>query len=276
MVTRLLRSAAAVALVLLFAAIAPAQGDLDWEGHPATFMGKLENGERPGDEYYRLVGVNADIDIAAEEDIWDLGGDLNWDASAVQMYYSSSNGADGMDITIEGLGPLGVAQTATETLNGQTFEATADTWLRIHRVTIVGGAAPAGDVYVHIDPVDGDANGIPDTLQTDTRAQLLAGNYRSYSGFYTCPALMACFVIEPSVGGSVTFNPGLGYMLKRDSVTDPWVRAWQKDTPYSLGYTPATFALKLDALEEIRFVGDALADNSTFYASAFILIYEAD
>ena len=276
MVTRRVRWLLIAALLSLFSVGAVAQGIIDWGNHPAEFMGKLLNGELTGVSYFMVSGLNSDIDVASEEDVWDLGGNLNFPAAAEQLYISSSNAADTMNLYIEGLNGSGVEVTETKQLAGLTFTATANIYWRVHRVTAIGATAPAGTVYVHIDSVDGDANGIPDTLQTDTRALISAASFQTNSGFFACPASRTCFVLHPDCGGSVSFTPGLGYLLHRTSAAGPWVRAWRTTSPYLLGQLPAMFALKLDALDEIRFRGKALADNSTFGASALILIYETD
>jgi hypothetical protein len=274
MVTRILRGAALAVLVLLFAVGVGAQGIIDWHDHPAEFMAKVLNGEHRGASYVLLHGENPDIQGSVEEDIWSYGGDLNWDSGAVTLYISSTVGGDTMDVLVEGLDANGDEVSETETLAGLTFTPLTQTFWRVHRATIQGGTPPTGDVYVHIDSVDGDANGIPDTAQTDTRAFIAAGEEIGNNGFYTCPRAKTCYAIDLHCHGGLITNNGDCRYFSRESSSDPWVENAHTDSN-SNGVFSSTLVIRWEALADMKASG--IVDGAVarvFDARALILIYD--
>ena len=146
-----------------------------------------------------IVGRNPDIDIAANEDIWDGGGDYTTFPAAALIFASSSSASDTTKVlTIVGLDALGNPQTATVTPAGQTKTALATlTWTAIFSVT--SSAVLVGDAYVYED--DTLTAGVPNT-STKVRAKILATASITQMAVYTIPTGYDGLLVE--YGGTQT------------------------------------------------------------------------
>ena len=154
--------------------------------------------DRPTEGIHKF-GHNSAVGTS-EEDIWDGASDAGTrtmiaagaTGAAVTLKISSSDTNDAMDITVEGLGPLFVAQSKTVTLNGFVETAIDGTWSRVYRAYQATGTADiAGDVYIYED--DATTNGVPDTA-TKIRAKILQGENQTLMAAYTIPAGMKGYV----------------------------------------------------------------------------------
>lgn len=126
---------------------------------------------------------------ASEEPVWGQSNDYTYITVADTLYISSTNAADDQTYEIQGLDASWNYQTATATVNGLTFvEVTGVTWMRVFRVKNTGTTDNAGVIYVHIDDADGDANGIPDTVASDTKARIDIGMNQTLMAIWTVPA----------------------------------------------------------------------------------------
>jgi hypothetical protein len=107
-------------------------------------------------------GRNADVDVAAPEDVWSYGGTYTFLSADTALYLSSSDNADTMAVTVIGVNAAGLEIAQTKVLTGQTPVAIDTDLFRAYRAYISGAVAPAGDVYL----AESDAYttpGVPDT-----------------------------------------------------------------------------------------------------------------
>lgn len=100
-------------------------------------------------------GYNSDIDSAASETIWSVGGDFTRLTSAETLDVSSSNAADSSastgarSIVIYGVDANYLEQIEVVTMNGTTPVTTAGTWLGVNRMSVYStgsGDENAGDI----------------------------------------------------------------------------------------------------------------------------------
>ena len=140
---------------------------------------------RPSTEYINKFGRNTDIDIAAEEDVWDGGG--TWVAPTTARTHDitssdtndTSAGTGAQTIRIFGLDANGEEQQEDVTMNGTSNVATANTYIMIHRMQVL--TAGSGNE---------NAGNITATAQTDATvtAQINAGNNQTLMAIYQVPA----------------------------------------------------------------------------------------
>jgi hypothetical protein len=177
--------------------------------------------------YYTVskFGRNAIITSASvEESVWDApdlpstaAGPLrcftNITDTASPIYISSDDEADaGTTVLVEWLDATWAANETIVTLGADNTEtgtefALIGTALRVNRAYAVS-AAIAGNIYIHIDSVDGATkDGEPDTPATDIIAVITAGENQTLQACYTVPlgfnALMTSKCMSNTgVGGS--------------------------------------------------------------------------
>jgi hypothetical protein len=193
-------SGAAVVLLALLsgALIASHSAEMIWDigvGNVASF-GMFGTGLAPVNKH----GFNSDLDTT-EESIWDgndIGGPVRcftvMGDSPGNMFVSSDDAADaGLEIVMEVIRNDWSASTITMNLGGAgggtgtVFTVIAGgTLLRINRAYATDDAF-TGNVYMHIDTVDGDDNGIPDSLSTHLIAVITAGENKTQQACYTVP-----------------------------------------------------------------------------------------
>jgi hypothetical protein len=178
-------------------------------------------------------GNNLDVD-AAEESIWDAD-DLNSNAAgparcwtnlsstAKALYISSDDENDASDnddvqFAVEGLDSSWDPKTETgvqlgvASAGGTVFaQIGTTTWLRVNRAYVTSTNAPTGNIYIHDDATDADADGIPDEIATDTVAVITAGESQTLQACYTVAdgfkALMTGYCIgNVSGSGAVNFR----------------------------------------------------------------------
>lgn len=212
-----------VILTFLFPVIAGAQinQELIW--------GRSAGPSGWADTTVNKFGFNGDVDTA-EESIWDMD-DLPTEgvgpgrcfvnmASAADLYVSSDSDSDvGLGIAIEVLDANYVGSTVTMVLGadagaGTVFEQIGSaTLIRVNRAYATG-AAFTGNIYIHLDSIDGTGDGIPDTPATDIVAGITAGENQTLQACYTVPAGFTAYisswcisnVSQAAQGTAVTFR----------------------------------------------------------------------
>lgn len=107
-------------------------------------------GIHPNAEIKHIHGINADVDIAAAEDMWPFGGNYTFQAAAAAMFISSSDNDDDQVVKITYLDADYRERMVLETLNGQTQVAlpASLTALRVNKFEIEDSTDPEGTVYV--------------------------------------------------------------------------------------------------------------------------------
>ena len=174
-------------------------------------------------------GFNADVDTT-EESVWDMhdlptsgAGPLRCFTnipSAVNLYVSSDSSADaGLGIAIEVLDSAYAGSLVTMNLGSANGTGTAftqiggTTLLRVNRAYSTGTGF-TGNIYIHKDSVDGDADGIPESPSTNIVAGITAGENQTLQACYTVPlgfnaaSTSWCIsnVSQLAVGTAVTFR----------------------------------------------------------------------
>lgn len=157
------------------------------EESPGPSFGELISmGHYPNKTKLTKFGRNAAVG-ASEEPIWTQSNAYTYITTADTLYISSSNAGDNQDYEIQGLDANWKDQTVTVTAAGQTFTAISGSWMRVFRAKNMGTTNNAGVIYVHIDSVDGDANGVPDTVASDTKAIIDIGANQTLMAIWTVP-----------------------------------------------------------------------------------------
>jgi hypothetical protein len=139
---------------------APADGTLsqDFDAtlvRTTNYNSEVALGKRQGAKTWTKWGYNADVDNAAEEMIWSVGGDMTFLDSASTMSFVSSSTAD----DVGGTGATGVVvygidanrkeQIEVVFLDGTTPVVTTSTWLGINRMSVYAcgsGKENAGNI----------------------------------------------------------------------------------------------------------------------------------
>lgn len=124
------------------------------------FLLEVAKGKVAGHTLVRRFGINADVDIAAEEDICSYGGIVNWQTSA-QTLEAVSTDADDLSATgtgartikVWGLDSAYAEANTTVSMNGVTPVTLSGTWIDIDRAEILTTGSTAsneGDIDVRI------------------------------------------------------------------------------------------------------------------------------
>ncbi len=202
-----------------------------WRQSRATGLDQLEasRGVYGGLLAVSKFGRNGDIDLAAAEDVWTVGGERAWlsAASALEAVSSSATdtaaGDDARVIMVEGLDENFAYATEAITLNGASASsATSTTFIRVNRVyvTQVGtyGGTNAGTITVRLESAGA------------TQAQIAAGNGQTEQTHYSVAADKTAYMIRHYVNtdSSKSISPTLWQRPGIDSVSAPFVHAKRK------------------------------------------------
>lgn len=104
-------------------------------------------------------GRNPDVDIAANEDVWDGGGNYVFQNSAVRLVAFSTNDGDqvnssgAQNILVSGLGANYVSQVETVAMDGTTATTLSNLFLRVNRAEVLtdNGSGPnLGNIDVSV------------------------------------------------------------------------------------------------------------------------------
>lgn len=135
----------------------------------------------------RLFGSNADIDIAAAEDIDNAGGTYTFSSAAEALYISSSNDADEQTVTVTGLDANYAEQAIDVVLDGyvKTRVGTTQTFLRVNSVEVDGATANTGDIYVYANDLTAQVDTVTVTGTGGTANIELAGGLTKLVTFDT-------------------------------------------------------------------------------------------
>ena len=150
----------------------------------ADFYFDVATGDVRGHSAVNKFGHNTDVDSAAVEDVWDVGGIWN-EPTASQVYtFTSTSGDDdaagtgALTVEIFGLDSVGALQNETLTLAGTGVVTAASSYSMIHRMvvrTAGSGGANAGAIT---------ANANTDDTIT---AQINIGNNQTQMAIYKIP-----------------------------------------------------------------------------------------
>jgi len=104
------------------------------------FNTQVSMGLVKGHSVYIARGINPPIDTNESSDLWDIGGELNIQSSAITLYVSSTDAGDSSLLVIFGLDTNYDEQTYFVTVNGQNQVAIPGTWLRFFTATNISAA----------------------------------------------------------------------------------------------------------------------------------------
>lgn len=162
-----------------------------------------------------IFGFNPDVDSAAEEAVWPVGGLIPYLSSPVTMKVSSSDandtaaGTGARTVLIRGINNNGEEVTETVTLNGQTAVNTTKTYTFIQQVTVLtagSGKANAGTIYVGTGTVTAGVPAVPYNA-------ISIGDNNSLTGAWTCPTGYTGYITFGSIATGT--ENGANYMTGR-------------------------------------------------------------
>lgn len=158
---------------------------------PTDFFNEVAQGVRQGWTTWNKWGYNPDIDTAAAEDIWSIGGTFTQLSSAETMDLVSTSandtsaGTGARSVIIYGVDANYMEQTEVVTLNGTTPVTTSNTWLGINRVAIY----LAGSTGYN----EGDIN-VTATTATTNQAQIPATEGSTQQALFFVPAQQQAYL----------------------------------------------------------------------------------
>lgn len=224
-----------------------------------------------------IFGFNPDVDSAAEEAIWPVGGLIPYLASPVIMTVSSSSandtsaGTGARTVLIRGINNNGEEATETVTLNGQTAVTTTKTYTFIQQVTVLtagSGNANAGTIYVGTGTVTAGVPAVPYNA-------ISVGDNNSLTGAWTCPTGYTGYVTFGQIA-SGTEN-GANYMTGRLKVlgTDGLERTAAIVTFANGNYIyDFKYPVKIEAGQRVTATVKSTADNEACSCYFQIVVVE--
>ncbi len=229
-------------------------------------------------------GENVDVDTGTDpEDIW--GGTAAsgaavypFLASGTALFVSSDSASDTTAVTIEGLDTNGDLQTSEITLVGITFTA-AGTWLRVNRMYNSGATAFVGNIYVHTDTTDGNADGIPDDPATQLMGYIAIVDGQTLQAIYTVPNDHTAYIYGwcasiARFSGSATEREGDVTLFTRENGGS--FRAKHRHAINNRGdtHTCTDFAnpLKVGELTDIKLTVTTASTNTSYFGTFHLLV----
>ena len=126
-------------------------------------------------------------------EVWDGSRAYPYMTTASTLYLSSSNTNDDQPYKIEGLDAAWVLQEVDVIANGFVSVAIPGTWIRVFRVKNIGTTDNAGVIYISLD-ADAGGDGIPDTIATDSKAEITIGFNQTLMAMWSCPVSTTAFL----------------------------------------------------------------------------------
>lgn len=155
-------------------------------GEPVINIGlETAKGSVIGHKRISKFGYNADIDTAAEEDVWTAGGTYTFPSDSGESIEAvSTSVADTLELTVEGLDANFDEQSILVTLTGTTPVAVSGTWTRINRAFNSNGT-----LYVGVITVENTAN-------TLVYAEVPIADQQTNMMIWTVPRGFSAFIID--------------------------------------------------------------------------------
>lgn len=181
-----------------------------------------------GSPRYRSIhrlGYNADVDLAATEDVWAYGGTMTWQqtAATISVVSSSTNddgnpttGTGAHTVTIEGLDANLAEISETVTLNGTTPVVTSQSFLRLNLAYVATGGTYHG----------ANAGGLTFTFSGSGNvcSFIPAGRGQTQKSHYTVPAGYTAYLrdLHLGVASGKTADLTLWRYQEADDATQPF------------------------------------------------------
>lgn len=150
---------------------------------------EIAEGRIGGYDYIQKFGRNPDLDMGADEDLWELGGDYSFLSSAETLYISSS-ASDAVHIHVEGLDADWNPITLDETLDGHD-QIPIGQMLRVFRAFTDDATTFSGSVYIA--QTDDTSDGVPATA-SKIHAVINPVMQQTHMGIWTCKAGFQAYI----------------------------------------------------------------------------------
>ncbi len=217
-------------------------------------------------------GTNADVDIAAEEDIWNVGGTLSYITAAQALVVVSDNatdtaaGAGAQSIMLEGLDEDYEAITEVVVMNGLTPVSTQQNFLRLNDAVVVSSGAADGTANV------GTINITAGTDLTD-QGQIDPAVGSLQNAQFTVPAGKVLLLEEFSTSSGSNDLVRVHFDTRDNEVGTPFIRAIQVLVNSGVTSVRVPGPVAISEKTDIRVRAQALTNNSIvdiFYQYALI------
>ena len=219
-------------------------------------------------------GHNSDIDTAAEETVWDGGGDYPWSsltsAQALEIVSSDVNdtaaGTGARTVEVQGLDSDYGVQTETVTLNGTTAVDLTNTYLRVFRLKVLtagSGGENAGIITLRLDGAGA------------TVGQITAANNQSLMAVYTIPAGKTALMTSyyASLNRSVTALCDIKIWVRPEGQVFQ-IKHWNTIDSSSVGIVSHSFNphFKIPSKCDLYISADTSANNTAVSAGFDLLL----
>ncbi len=237
----------------------------------------IKEGSVDGLAMVQKFGINADVDSAAEEDIWSAGGSYTGflaAASTLELVSDDANdasvGTGARTVTIWGLDSNFDEQSETVTLNGTTAVSTANDYIRLFRmkvITVGSGGTAAGTITARV--VSAGA----------TLAEIPVGYNQTEMAVYTVPAgktgyIMAIKASAADAGTKAFVTVGLRTREEDSAFCDKFNVVLATDGTAAI---QRDFVCPISCPEKTDIIMYAdSSQNDTFAAGAFDIILKDD
>lgn len=226
---------------------------------PTDLLFEIARGSIPGVSTEFVFGFNPDVDIAAEETVWDQGGTYTYLTVDTELFISSSSAADtNIVLDLEGMTADFVKKNIQVTFtNGQTQQSIGS-FFRFFKATVVGGSAPAGDLYVA--QTDTLTAGVPDTA-SKIKAKMVQGINVTRSGVLTVPVNHSIYITIIIAHTRKNKSGVLRPVLRAQGAPD-FIETTQFPTFESSAMFPFTPAYRIDEKTDIELKANADANGT--------------
>ncbi|MBL4700585.1 MAG: hypothetical protein JKX85_04930 [Phycisphaeraceae bacterium] len=161
---------------------------------PTNLFFEIARGLVPGQSTASVLAFNPDVDLAAEETVWDQGGLYTYLTANTELFVSSSSTSDtNVGLKIEGMTDDFVIKDTLFTFTGGQVQQSIGNFFRIFKIAVISGAEPAGDLYVA--ETDTLTAGVPDTA-SKIKAKVIQGINVTRIGLITVPANNTMFIVR--------------------------------------------------------------------------------
>ncbi len=150
-----------------------------------SYFSEIAEGNISNHNYISKFGFDDAVDSTHQE-VWTGSRVYPYMTTASTLYLSSSNTNDNQPYKIQGLDSNWRLQTVTVTANGFLPITLPGTWIRVFRVKNIGITDNAGIIYVSLD-ADPGGDGIPDTIATDSKAEIAVGRNQTLMAMWPVP-----------------------------------------------------------------------------------------
>ncbi len=217
---------------------------------------EIAEGNIPKHISWSKFGFDATAENSTIE-VWTGSRAYPYMTTASALYLSSSNTNDDQPYEILGLNENWEERTVVVVADGFNSVAIPGTWIRIYRVKNVGITDNAGIIYVSLD-ADAGGDGIPDTIATDSKAEIAVGFNQTLMAIWAVPKNQVAYVTNFYASGSAATSKTIDIGL--------WVRPFggvfqiKKIITINSGATTQLrydFPLRVEQKSDIRITANA-------------------